>query len=296
MSVTSFVEEYRFLSAGRLVAMVWAGKSPICSLRQVLKSRKISSKISELKTSIESTARVIDHDEADQLWRTPFGEYWFPAGGEISRLASSIAEQQAGIYTPNEPPLKAGDVILDCGANIGAFSKRCFQYNPRLVISVEPAPGNLSCLKRNLASEVQSGRSIIIPTGLWSHDGDLVLSLDPRNPLRHSVVFDRGAHSEVSIRVRTIDSIVSELGLEKLDFLKMDIEGAELEALEGARETIRKFRPTLSIAVEHGKDLIANARAVIDLVRDIRADYTWDCPYCEEMGSKLIFPDVLVFQ
>lgn len=183
----------------------------------------MSSKISELKTSIESTARVIDQDEGDQLWRTRFGEYWFPAGTGISRLANYIAEQQAGIYTPNEPPLKTGGVILDCGANIGTFSMRCFQYNPKLVISVEPAPGNLSCLTRNLASEVQ-------------------------------------------------------------------------EALEGSRETIRKFRPTLLIAVEHGKDLIANARAVIDLVRDIRADYTWDCPFCEEMGRKFIFPDVLVFQ
>ena len=296
MSVTSFVEENRFLSAGRLVAMVWAGKSPICSLRQVLKSRKMSARISEFKASIESTARVIEHDEADQLWRTPFGEYWFPAGAEVSRLANCIAEQQAGIYTPNEPPMKTGDVILDCGANIGTFSKKCFQYHPKLVISVEPAPGNLNCLKRNLASEARSGRSVIVPTGLWSQEGKLVLSLDPQNPLRHSVVFDRGAHSEVSINVRTIDSIVSELRLENLHFLKMDIEGAELEALEGARETIRKFRPTLSIAVEHGKDLIANARAVIDLVRGIRADYTWDCPFCEEMGSKLIFPDVLVFQ
>jgi len=296
MSVTSFVEDNRFLSAGRLVAMVWAGKSPICSLRQVLKSRKMSSKISELKASIESAARVIDQDEGDQLWHTPFGGYWFPAGTGVSRLANCIAEQQAGIYTPNEPPMKTASVILDCGANIGTFSMRCFQYNPKQVISVEPAPGNLSCLTRNLAPEVQSGRSVIIPTGLWSQEGELVLSLDPRNPLRHSVVFDRGAHSELSINVRTIDSIVSQLGLEELHFLKMDIEGAELEALEGGREAIRKFRPTLSIAVEHGKDLIANARAVIDLVRDIRSDYAWDCPFCEGMGSKFIFPDVLVFQ
>src|ERR1700688_3967292 len=115
MSVTSFVEDNRFLSARRLVAMVWAGKSPICSLRQVLKSRKMSFKINEPKGSIESTARVIDQDEGDQLWRTPFGEYWFPKGTGVSRLANCIAEQQAGIYTPNEPPLKPGGVILDCG-------------------------------------------------------------------------------------------------------------------------------------------------------------------------------------
>jgi len=296
MSLTSFVEGNRFLSIGRLMAMVWTGKSPICSLRQVLRSRQTFCRISELTASIESTAQVIVRDEADQLWRTPFGEYWFPVAGGISRLANSIAEQHAGIYTPTEPPMKAGDVILDCGANIGAFSKRCFQYGPKLVISVEPAPSNLSCLRRNLAPELQSGRSLIIPAGLWSQDGELMLSLDPRNPLRHSIVFDRGAHSEVSINVRAIDSIVRELGVEKLDFLKMDIEGSELKALEGARETIQNFRPTLSIAVEHGTDLIANARTVINLVRDIRADYTWDCPFCEELPDGLIFPDVLVFQ
>jgi len=296
MSLTSFIERNRFLSVGRLMAMVWTGKSPICSLRQVLASRQISCKIGELAAAVESTAQVIVRDETDQLWRTPFGEYWFPVAGAITRLANCIAEQHAGIYTPNDPPMNAGDVILDCGANIGAFSKRCFQYDPKLVISIEPAPNNLSCLRRNLAPEIQSGRALIIPSGLWSQDGDLMLSLDPRNPLRHSIVFDRGARSEVSISVRTIDSIVRELRLEKLDFLKMDIEGAELKALEGARETIRTFRPMLSIAVEHGTDLIANARTVIDLVRDIRADYIWDCPFCEELYGKLIFQDVLVFQ
>jgi hypothetical protein len=56
-----------------------------------------------------------------------------------------------------------------------------------------------------------------------------------------------------SIRSRAacIDVIVEELGLDRLDLLKMDIEGAEPRALDGARESIRRFRPQLAISVYH---------------------------------------------
>jgi hypothetical protein len=52
----------------------------------------------------------------------------------------------------------------------------------------------------------------------------------------------------------TIDSFVNEKKLSKVDFIKMDIEGAEMSALEGGIETIRKFRPKLAIAIYHSLD------------------------------------------
>lgn len=51
-----------------------------------------------------------------------------------------------------------------------------------------------------------------------------------------------------------IDQTVESLGLDKCDFIKMDIEGAELDALKGAEKTIRKFRPKLAICSYHGVD------------------------------------------
>jgi FkbM family methyltransferase len=50
---------------------------------------------------------------------------------------------------------------------------------------------------------------------------------------------------------RTIDAIARDLALDRLDYLKMDIEGGEIAALEGAAETIKRFRPQLAISIYH---------------------------------------------
>ena len=49
----------------------------------------------------------------------------------------------------------------------------------------------------------------------------------------------------------TIDKLVEELGIERVDFIKADIEGEELNMLKGARKTIEKFKPKLAICVYH---------------------------------------------
>jgi FkbM family methyltransferase len=53
------------------------------------------------------------------------------------------------------------------------------------------------------------------------------------------------------VQTRTLDSIATDLGLDGIDYIKMDIEGAELEAIEGAREVLEKSCPDLVIAAYH---------------------------------------------
>jgi len=53
------------------------------------------------------------------------------------------------------------------------------------------------------------------------------------------------------VKALKIDTIVEELGLEKVDFIKMDIEGAEIDALLGAEQTIKRFKPKLAICTYH---------------------------------------------
>jgi hypothetical protein len=71
----------------------------------------------------------------------------------------------------------------------------------------------------------------------------------------------------------------------------MDVEGAEVNALAGARETIAKFKPRLSIATEHKPD---DEVAIPMAVRRLRGDYRMTCGPCSASDGR-IHPDVLYF-
>jgi hypothetical protein len=70
--------------------------------------------------------------------------------------------------------------------------------------------------------------------------------------------------------VTTIDNMVQELGLARVDFIKMDIEGAEQKAIAGARKTIARFRPGMALCIYHLKD---DPRAIPALVKQINPAY-----------------------
>ena len=65
----------------------------------------------------------------------------------------------------------------------------------------------------------------------------------------HSIV-SRGGKS-INEKISRLDTIVDELGLGKVDLIKIDAEGVELNILKGALKTIRKHRPKLTIATYH---------------------------------------------
>jgi len=86
--------------------------------------------------------------------------------------------------------------------------------------------------------------------------------------------FDTGGSSskisqegDVTIEVDRLDDIIDE----KVTFIKMDIEGAEPQAIDGARETIAKYHPKLAISVYHRKD---DLWAIAQQILAIREDYS----------------------
>jgi hypothetical protein len=84
----------------------------------------------------------------------------------------------------------------------------------------------------------------------------------------------------VVIEATTIDSLVRELGLERLDFIKLDIEGSEVRALQGAAGSLRGFRPRLAVSTEHTDDILGNNRAVLETLKDIEPRYEAQCREC----------------
>ena len=90
----------------------------------------------------------------------------------------------------------------------------------------------------------------------------------------------------------TIDELAAELKLERVDFIKLDIEGAEKQALAGAKNTLAKYHPRLAIAMEH----LADDPVRIPQVLAAEApDYRVTCGDCVDEITR-IRPDVLYFQ
>lgn len=158
-----------------------------------------------------------------------------------------------------EPPVivEKGDIVIDCGASIGdtslLFAKKS-GINGK-VIGIEPEEKNYQLLKR--VSELNKNKiAPIIPVKAAVYKEDCVLELGISSLLGShalSLYYDDWKIPLLREKVKAfkIDTLVKLLDLERVDFIKMDIEGAEIDALSGAEETIKKFKPKLAICVYH---------------------------------------------
>jgi hypothetical protein len=116
---------------------------------------------------------------------------------------------------------------------------------------------------------------------------------DGGSSLDDSVVFHaRGDKAGVTVPLTTIDKLKAELKLSRVDFIKMDIEGAERQALEGARQTISTNKPRLAIATEHLPD---DPARIPQIVRGLWAGYRMRCGPCYPMNGRIV-PDVQYFR
>ncbi len=143
-----------------------------------------------------------------------------------------------------------GDHVIDAG---GCWGETALFFAHAVgpqgkVYTFEFVPENLAVMEKNFALNPElSSRVVISRQPLW-HTPDLALSFSSQGPgskLRNSV--DPAGTTLTS----TIDACMAQGMAPRVDFVKMDIEGAELPALQGAVETIRKFKPKLAISVYH---------------------------------------------
>lgn len=122
--------------------------------------------------------------------------------------------------------------MIDCGANIGLFS--LFFKEVGKIIAIEPHPDCYQRLAYNFKKNKVNG--LILNLAVSSNQGDRMLVMD-RNVTVFAKIGDRGS---LTVKTKTIDQIVSENNLAQVDLLKLDVEGHELSALVGARDSLCK--------------------------------------------------------
>jgi FkbM family methyltransferase len=187
--------------------------------------------------------------------------------------------------------LHQGDVILDVGSHVGLFALKALENGASKVIAIEPNPQNIECLRRNLKNEIASGKVVIYAKGAWDKDDFLEMSEVPDDSGEDSFVIQYKNSKETGrLPLTTIDKIVMELSLERVDYIKMDIEGAERMALAGASESIRRWHPRMAICVYHLPDDPIVIPAVINKTG---LDYQQKCGSC--ILTDRILPQVYFF-
>jgi FkbM family methyltransferase len=191
-------------------------------------------------------------DPCPVLWDTPLGRFWGTEqdGRELDLLA---LEQAAGdIYEQRQVTVRDSDVVIDVGAHLGTFTRVALQRGARLVVAVEPHPVNAFCLERTFATEISEGRLRVVKAAAWHSPGSL--TFEPGEASQTGHIANSKSQQAIGVRAMTLDQIVDELRLDRVDFIKMDIEGAERHALAGARRLLASHKPRLAICIYHAPD------------------------------------------
>jgi len=276
-----------------------SGQSPHCSLLLAWATPPQARQQVSDKDVFINRLTLGNRDDAFERWDLapaagsflPVRNFWIPAGNRWV-LPFNLAEQERDIYhTASEWGIRNGDVVLDCGAHVGVFTHQALARGAAKVIAIEPSPRNVECLRRNFASEIQQGRVVVYPKGVWNREDVLILRQLEDNSAADSVVMEQpGAKTGDIVPLTTIDLLVKELGLAQVNYIKMDIEGAEVPALHGAAETLRRFRPRLAMAAYHKADDPITLPAA---VRQAVPEYHSRCASCilDEAGLR---PEVLL--
>jgi FkbM family methyltransferase len=216
--------------------------------------------------------------------------------GILSRVLRAVAphawfleDEVAGLAGLVGP----GAVCLDVGAEYGLYTWTLAGLAGRdgHVHAVEPQPGPNAFV--DTTRRLLRARTVTVHrTALGAAGGGGVLSLPRRGllPVHGRAFLSTGAtglgsnaefthHEDVPVAVTTLDDLVSDLGLDRLDLVKADIEGAEALLLQGARATLATLRPLLMLELED-RHLARFGASVADVVAGLgAAGYTartWD--------------------
>lgn len=238
-------------------------------------------------------AKLIQEDKKAglELWGTLLGRLWIPNPGIYVIKHLELEQVIQKVYDFPSARVTRGDIVLDCGAHIGGFTRVALHAGAQLVVAVEPEKANITAFRRNFSDELRKGKVILVEKGLWDKVGSLALHLSNTGD-SHSAAIQQNAGKDQAIAVTTIDRLAEELRLSRIDFIKMDIEGAELNALRGSVKVLKRWQPRLAISSYHRK---GDPAAICALVWGARRDYLIGSKQLSKSTRKTGTPKVLFF-
>jgi FkbM family methyltransferase len=145
--------------------------------------------------------------------------------------------------------------VLDIGANIGmtvlALSRICTSGR---IVAIEPVPRTFQYLRQNV-SKAAAHNVKIFNFALGRGEDSVLMQGHPSNFacsfIADNYTIPADDHFSHRVPVKRLDDIFSDLSLDRLDFMKIDVEGFELEVLAGAKEILNLYKPTVLLEMNH---------------------------------------------
>ena len=217
----------------------------------------------------EVYASLID-DES----RRAFYGYWL---GNISRRFDSFVFANMPHYLAAGFIPEPGAIVIDCGTCDGGTAERFVNLGCK-VYGFEMDAKNFE-----IAKKVADERGFVVENlGLGSYRHEMKFSRDEGN-IGGSKLDANGTETAQIVK---LDTYVGEKGLPRVDFIKMDVEGAELDILRGAEATIARWKPILALSAYHKWD---DFWTLMNFVKSIRPDYEFALRHYPETREDVPF-------
>lgn len=210
----------------------------------------------------------IIHPRRENAWLIPYNDVWVMAKGKLKFVAPTPRRWWGGHQYWRYSKPKKGDVFIDIGAGIGGTTiPPAGQVGKEgLVIAIEPNPQPLTWLRGNVAiNKLENVK--IVQKAVWNRK--TVLKMDVAYPSIPMIPREKNRKEgkKAEVQADTLDNILSNFDVDRIDFLKMDIEGAEIEALAGAEKTLQ-ITEKAAIAAYHIRDGNRTAPSVANFLRN----------------------------
>jgi FkbM family methyltransferase len=203
--------------------------------------------------------------------------YW-PKSFEINRLNQVICEtfdtKDWHYYQDEKTSIEQNDVLLDIGAAEGLFTLSVLEKCKKIYL-VEPSTIFIESLKKTFSNSLNKIELINKAVG----NETAIIQFD-ENSLDGAITNDKSENSK-EVQLDKIDNLIS--AETKIDYLKADIEGFELEMLKGAENTIKNSKPKIAITTYHDQN---NPEEIIQLIKSFVPEYSYKVKGIYEKNPK----------